>query len=112
MEKVHRYLNCLLQTQRYGGRIVARDETTLIVYDNPQWSDREARALRAKFPECDVAVQASDTSMSGFILVVTRHSEPWAVASESAFVLSVVGVFWAAWWLRGYLPWPDYAQVI
>ena len=109
MESVQRYLNALLQTQRYGGRIVARDEKTLIVYDNPQWSDREARALRARFPECDVSVQASDSSMSGFILVVTRHSEPWAVASESAFVLAVVGVFWGAWWLHGYLRQADLA---
>jgi len=103
MEKVQRYLCGLLQVQRHGGRIVLRDEKTLIVYDTPSWSDREARALRSRFPECDVAVQASDASMSGFILIVTRHSEPWGVASESVFLLAMFSVFWAAWWLHGYL---------
>lgn len=103
MEAVQRYLHKLLQTSRYGGRTVIRDEKTLIVFDTPNWSDREARMLRARFPECDVAVQANDGSMSGFILIVTRHSEPWGVLSESAFVLSMLGVFWTAWLLHGYL---------
>jgi len=103
MEAVQRYLHKLLQTSRYGGRTVIRDEKTLIVFDTPKWSDRESRSLRAKFPECDVSVQAFDGSMSGFIVLVTRHSEPWAVVSESSFVLAMLGVFWAAWWLHGYL---------
>lgn len=103
MERVQAYLSQLLQTRRYGGRTVLRDEKTLIVYDTPHWGDREARALRAKHPECDVSVQSSETSLSGFIVIVSRVSEPWAVASESAFVLAVVGVAWTAWWLHGYL---------
>jgi len=103
MEKVQRYLCGLLQVQRYGGRIILRDEKTLIVYDTPAWGDREARALRSRFPECDVAVQASDMSLSGFLVIVSRSSEPWVAASESAFVLALVGIFWTAWWLHGYL---------
>jgi hypothetical protein len=103
MERVQSYLSQLLQTRRYGGRTVVRDEKTLIVYDTPTWGDREARALRARHPECEVAVQASDMSLSGFIVIVTRTSEPWAIASESAFLLALVGVFWTAWCLHEYM---------
>ena len=103
MEQVERFLAQMLSTQRYGGRIVVRDDTTLIVFDTPCWGDREARALRARFPECDVAVHSFDGSISGFIVVVTRHSEPWAVATESTFVLAALGFFWTAWWLGGAL---------
>lgn len=103
MEQVQKYLDTLLQTSRYGGKTVARDDRTVIVFDTPQWGDREARALRARFPECDVAVQAFDGSMSGFIVIVTRHSEPWGVLSESAFVLAVLGLLWTAWWTYVYL---------
>ncbi len=103
MERVQSYLAQLLQTRRHGGRTVLRDERTLIVYDTPHWGDREARALRAKYPECDVAVQSSEMSLSGFIVIVTKGAETWAVASESAFVLAVIGVAWTTWWLHGYL---------
>jgi hypothetical protein len=99
MERVHAYLAKLLNTHRFGGRIVVRDEKTLIVYDTPAWGDREARALRARFPECDVSVQASDQSMSGFVVIVARASEPWALFSESAFLATVAGLLWTAWWL-------------
>ena len=104
MERVQAYLAKLLQSHRFGGKIVARDEKTLIVYDTPAWGEKEARALRARFPECDVAVQASDMSMSGFIVLVTRISEPWAAASEFAFFAALAGLGWTAWWLSSYLP--------
>ena len=112
MEPVQKFLDKLLQTQRYGGRSVMRDETTLIVYDTPCWGDREARALRARFPECDVTVQAFDSSLSGFIVIVARKSEPWAVASESSFVLAALGFFWTAWCLYGYVSVPQLAADI
>jgi hypothetical protein len=99
MEQVQSYLSQVLRTHRFGGRVVARDDRTLIVYDTPSWGDRESRALRARFPECDVAVHASEMSLSGFIVIVARCSEPWAVASESAFLAAVVGLLWTAWWL-------------
>lgn len=103
MEPVQKYLNQLLQTQRFGGKTILRDEKTLIVLDTPKWGERESRALRARFPECDVAVQAHDGSMSGFIVIVTRKYERWAMLSESAFVLAVLGLMWTAWLLHGYL---------
>ena len=103
MERVQSYLTNLLQTSRFGGRTVLRDEHTLIVYDTPNWGDREARALRAKFPQCDVVVQSSDMSLSGFIVIVTQASEPWGIVSESAFLLSVIAVGWTTWWLHGAL---------
>ena len=103
MEPVARYLNELLHAQRHGGRTIMRDECTLIVMDTPRWSERESRAVRAKFPHCDVAVESFDGSMSGFIVIITKHSEPWALASESAFLLLLLGVCYTLWWLHGYL---------
>jgi hypothetical protein len=103
MEPVQKYVQTLLQTTRHGGRTVMRDEKTLIIFDTPNWGDREFRSLRSKFPECEVTVQAFDGSLSGFIVLVTRRSEPWGFASECAFVLAAAGAFWTAWWLHGYL---------
>lgn len=103
MEAVQGFIHALLQTSRYGGRVVIRDEKTLIVFDTPSWSEQESRALRAKFPECDVAVQAFDGSMSGFIVIVTKEAEPWGMFSEITIVLVSLGVLWTAWSLLNYL---------
>ncbi len=102
MEPVQKYLSQLLRTQRFGGRTVLRDERTLIVYDCPSWGEREFAALRGRFPDCDVGVMACEGSLSGFAVVVTRTSEPWALASESAFLLVVAGLLWTAWLLVGW----------
>jgi len=106
MERVQSFLSELLRSQRFGGRVVARDEKTLIVFDTPSWGERESRAVRAKCPERDVEVHAFDGSLSGFIVIVTRAKEPFAAASETAFLLLLICVCWTAWWLHGYLqPW-------
>jgi len=103
MEPVLRHLHKLLHAQRFGGRTVLRDEKTVIVYDTPSWSERESRSVRAKFPDCDIAVHSNDTSLSGFIVIVTRHRDPWSFASESAFLLAAAVLLWSSWWALGYL---------
>ena len=103
MEPVLSYLHKLLNAQRFGGRTVLRDEKTVIVYDTPSWGERESRAVRARFPDCDIAVHSNESSLSGFIVIVTRHREPWAFASESAFLLAAAALLWSSWWALGYL---------
>jgi hypothetical protein len=103
MERVHKYLNQLVQSQRFGGRIVARDERTLIVFDTPSWGERECKAIRSKFPECSVEVHAFDGSLSGFIVLITRHTEPWTLASESLYVACALALGWTVYWLHCHL---------
>lgn len=103
MERVQTYLHQLLQTSRYGGNIVLRDETTLIIFDTPAWGDRESRALRAKFPECEALVHAFDGSLSGFMVVITRRSEPWGFVWDAAFVLTSCAALYTTYWLCSYL---------
>jgi hypothetical protein len=103
MERVQSFLSELLRSQRFGGRVVARDEKTLIVFDTPSWGERESRAVRAKFPECDVEVHAFDGSLSGFIVIITRSREPLAYLSESAFLLVLIGFCYSLYWLHGSL---------
>lgn len=99
MEPVQRFLSQLLRSHSFGGRTVLRDEKTLIVYDCPSWGERENSAMRARFPDCDVALHACDGSLSGFAVIVSRRREPFAWASESAFLLVVAGLLWTAWFL-------------
>lgn len=100
---MQRYLNQLLRAQSFGGRTILRDEFTVVVYDTPNWGERESKAVRARFPDCEICVQAFDGSLSGFVVIVSRRAEPWGFASETAFVLACACLLWTAWWALGYL---------
>jgi hypothetical protein len=100
MEPVQKYLRDLLQTERYGGRVIMRDEHTLILYDTPGWGDRQAQLVRARFPECEVSCLAHAQSMSGFIVVIRRHAHPKASLWASLFILALAGVVYTSIVLR------------
>jgi hypothetical protein len=100
MEPVRSYLRELLRTDRYGGRVIIRDEHTIILYDTPGWGDRQAHSVRAKFPECEVSCLAHAQSMSGFIVVIRRHAHPTAALWASMFILALVGIAYTAIVLR------------
>ena len=92
MESVRDYVRHLLMIDRFGGRVILRDEHTLILYDMPGGGDKEAHAVRARFPECEVSCLAHSSSMSGFIVVIKRLVHPRVSWWTSMFVLALLGV--------------------
>ncbi len=100
MEPVQKYVRDLLQTEKYGGRVIMRDEHTLILYDTPGWGDRQAQLVRARFPECEVSCLAHAQSMSGFIVVIRRHAHLKASLWASLFILALAGVAYTSIVLR------------
>ena len=87
MDTVNRYLVRLCQMGRFGGRIVQRDDHTLVVYDTPAWTEDHAQSLRSRFPECEVSVLSSSHSLSGFLVVVRRHARHGATFWSFSLVL-------------------------
>ena len=100
MEPLQRYVQIMLQTEKFGGRVIIRDEHTIILYDTPSWGDAQAQAVRSKFPECEVSVMARPQSMSGFIVIIKRHDHPRASLWASLFVLALIGVAYTAVMLK------------
>jgi hypothetical protein len=92
MESVKSYIQHFLQTDKYGGRVIIRDEHTVILYDAPGWGDKEAHLVRTRFPECEVNCLAHAQSLSGFIVVIRRHVHPRVSWWASLFILALVGV--------------------
>ncbi len=91
MEGVQQFVTHLIQTDRFGGRVIIRDGNTVLLYDVPRWGEEHARAVRARFPECGVSYMANGHSMSGFVVIVTRQSQPRAQIWASVFVLALAG---------------------
>jgi hypothetical protein len=100
MEDVRRFVTQLIRAERHGGRIIARDAQTLLLYDVSLWGDEHARAVRGRFPECDVSCMANGNSMSGFVVMIARGpcaGSAWA----SMFVVALLGAAYTAWALCG-----------
>ena len=103
MEEVCRFVTRLVQAERRGGRVIVRDAHTVLLYDVSEWGEEHARAVRARFPECDVACMANASSMSGFVVIITRHCHPRAQLWASAFVLALLGAAYSGVRMRGFL---------
>jgi len=93
------FVERFLDVERYGGRCVARDERTLLVYDVGRWGPAQTRAVQAAFPECEVGLEACTASLSGFVVVLRTDPQPYATAGASVFALMLVGAAWTAHWL-------------
>lgn len=92
MEQLQRYLREQLNMDRCGGRMVSRDEGTLILYDVPTWSDRHASALLARFPEVELSVTSNAHSLSGFVVVVHMRPGGRMQVCAALFVLATLGM--------------------
>ena len=88
-ERLSKFLMNLIQSHTYGGRVVTTDEKTVVIYDCGVWSDAHSGAVRDKFPECEVNIMQSNSSLSGFIVVVKVHRDT-TVYSWGTVLLAVV----------------------
>lgn len=85
MAELSQFLLKLVNSERYGGRIVLTDNATAILYDCGVWSDAHSQALSNHFPECEVRILQSSSSLSGFVIAVKLHkgmiAYPWISAA-------------------------------
>lgn len=88
-EGMSKFLLNLIQSHKYGGRVVTTDEKTVVIYDCGTWSDAHSSAVRDKYPECEVNIMQSGSSLSGFIVVVKIHRDS-SVYSWGTVLLAVV----------------------
>lgn len=83
-----------VDSERYGGRTIRTDERTVVLYDCGTWTTAHARAVRARYPECDIAVTHSPASLSGFVVIFTltrdRSLYRWTIATAGVILLLLV----------------------
>ena len=60
----------IFRLERNGGKIVQRDDYTMIITDCCQVSDTQVRALKTEFPHMSFDVVSSEGSASGFCILL------------------------------------------
>jgi hypothetical protein len=92
MDSFQAWLHRTINSERYGGRTVRTDEQTVVLYDYGTWTEGHSRAVRAKFPECDIAITQCQASLSGFIVLfkLKRDRSLYAWITATAVVLALV----------------------
>ena len=95
-DKLSAYLRALINSGRHGGRTIRTDENTVVVYDCGQWFHAHTATLYEHFPHAEVSIAPSDSSLSGFIVIVkVRHESP-ALFWLSAVVCCVAALLLTA----------------
>lgn len=94
MDTLQPWLLKLIDSNRHGGRTLRTDEQTVVLYDCGVWTDAHSQAVKAKYPECDIAITQSHGSLSGFIIVFKLHRDrslyTWITATACVFVCLLV----------------------
>jgi hypothetical protein len=69
VDRLPKFLLGVIDSERYGGRAMCVDESTVVLYDCGTWSDAHSQAVHARFPECDISISPSTASLSGFVVI-------------------------------------------
>jgi hypothetical protein len=100
MKCLHKTVAVVLNTARYGGKLIPRDDSTLILKDYRCISTRLLDLIHEQFPQVDVTIQSHEDSASGFvILFVLRdntslfRSSAFAQAVMFAFILTLTATY-------------------
>lgn len=84
----------LCEAPKRGGRLlVDHGSHTLTLYDCGAWTDLHTEALRGRYPEIELDVQACSQSLSGFVIVFRCRERP-AVSLYGWLVLIGFLVAW------------------
>jgi hypothetical protein len=84
----------ICNTERYGGRLIQRDDSTLILKDYRCMSMHLFDLIQEQFPQVDITVQSHEDSASGFVVIfVMRDSRSVFRGSTFAQAVMLAGIF-------------------
>jgi len=92
MKCLHNTISVVLNTARYGGRLVQRDDSTLMLKDYRCISMRLLDLIHEQFPQVDVTIQSHDDSASGFVILFVMR-DTTGVFRSSTFAQAVIFAF-------------------
>ena len=87
--RLRRTVALILNTERYGGTLNQRDDSTLILKDYRCMSMHLLDLIHEQFPQVDITVQSHEESASGFVLIFVLRDSP-SVLRSSTFAQAVM----------------------
>jgi hypothetical protein len=88
-------VSVVLNTERYGGKLIERDDSTIVLKDYRCISMRLLDLIHEQFPQVDVTIQSHEDSASGFVVVFVLRDNA-SVFRTSTFAQTVIFCFLVA----------------
>jgi hypothetical protein len=86
-------VSVICNTDRYGGRLIQRDDSTLILKDYRCMSMHLFDLIQEQFPQVDITVQSHEDSASGFVVIfVMRDTRSVFRGSTFAQAVMLAGI--------------------
>lgn len=78
----------IMKFDKYGGKIVQRDEYTAVIADCSKITDAQIHAMQIEYPHVYIEIIGSCASMSGFCIIVYASASRSTV--QNAHVVAVL----------------------
>lgn len=104
MQGVQQCVQQMIRAGETGARVVSPTPDTLLVFDCAAWSDRLSQRIRTRFPSVEVDVEASTSSLSGFVVVLRRSGTGRSHAWAGVLGLVLAGSLYALYRLASAAP--------
>lgn len=99
MRRLREVLALVLQTTKHGGRLLQRDEATLILSNYNVMNMHAIDIIRDQFPHSEINIQADAGSSSGYVVIFMLRDDSNVLASSACFQLSLLLVVtWCVLW--------------
>lgn len=97
--KLLRFLTKNLELKRNGGVLFVRDESTLILSDVYTVSNESLKTIETNFPQVTITVMSSESSRSGFLVIIGCGQEKDNAWQRSVLRLWMHFAFFLGTWL-------------
>jgi len=99
MRRLREVLALVLQTTKHGGRLLQRDDSTLILSNYNVMNVHAIDIIRDQFPHSEINIQADAGSSSGYVVIFVLRDQSSVLASSACFQLSLLLVVtWCVFW--------------
>jgi hypothetical protein len=93
MARLRRTAALVLNTDRYGGTLTQRDDSTIILKNYRCLNARVLSLLQEQFPQLDISIQATDASDAFVVVFVLRPTTSVLRSSSFAQLFFVACIF-------------------
>lgn len=97
--KLFRFLTNVLDLKRSGGVLFVRDESTMILSDMYTITHENLKNIEANFPHVSLTVMSSESSRSGFLVIIGFGHDKDHAWQRSMLRLCMHFVFFLGTWL-------------